>query len=72
MTPDRYPTEILKGKYVPLTSIYDTYGINVSTVKRLIKEGSLAYAEFTVPGNRYREIHVNPESLLSILEKENP
>lgn len=67
---DKLPLEILKEKYIPVSQFPEKYGISVSKIMRLIKDGKLRYAEFRVPGESRRSPHVNPEDLFRILEEE--
>lgn len=68
---DKLPLEILKEKYIPVSQFPERYGISVARVKRLIDSKKIRYAEFKAPGDIRRTMHVNPEDVLPIIEKEN-
>lgn len=69
-TTDKLPLEILKEKYIPLDKFPEKYGISVARVKKLIDAHKIRYAEFKAPGDIRRTIHVNPEDVFRVLEKE--
>lgn len=66
----KYPTEILREKYVPLSDFYALYGIEVKIVERLVKKKKIPYAEFYAPGAKRRSPHVNPEDVFKALNIE--
>ena len=65
---EKYPSELLKEKYIPLTRI-EEYGIPVSYVEKLIEEKRINYAEFKEEGKYIRSPHVNIEEVQSHYEK---
>lgn len=67
---DKYPTEILREKYVPVSDFYALYGIEVKTVEELIKSRKIPYAEFYALGAKRRSPHVNPEDVFRALGME--
>ena len=68
---EKLPLELLKEKYIPLNQFPEKYHISVAKIMRLIKSNKLRYAEFKIPGEIRRTIHVNPEDLFAALEKES-
>lgn len=68
----KLPLEILKEKYIPVVDFPEKYGISVAKVMRLVNSHKVRYAEFKSPNsNRSRIMHVNPEDVLPLLEKED-
>ena len=65
---EKYPSELLKEKYIPLTRI-EEHGIPVSYVEKLIEEKRIHYAEFKEDGKYIRSPHVNIEEVQSLYEK---
>lgn len=64
------PLEILKSKYIPIVEFPIKYNISVARIMRLIESKKIRHAEFKAPGDNRRTIHVNPEDVLAILNKE--
>lgn len=70
MSEKKLPLELLKEKYYPVVSYPEKFGISVAKVMSLIQEGKIRKAEFRVPGESKRTLHVNYEEVLSALEEE--
>lgn len=66
----KLPLELLKEKYIPIVEFPEKYGISVIKIKSLIDAKKIRYAEFRVPGEHKRSIHVNYEEVLAVLAKE--
>lgn len=64
------PLEKLKKKYIPVVEFPRRYNISVDTILDLVNNHNLRYAEFRVPGETRRSMHVNYEEVLTMLGKE--
>lgn len=63
----RLPLDDLREKYIPVKLFPEKYGISVAVVMKLVSEGKINKAEFKVPGEPRRSLHVNYEEVLSAL-----
>lgn len=68
---EKLPLELLKEKYMPLKEFVKKYHIPEDYVLKLINTHRVRSAEFRVPGERLRCIHVNPEEILPIYKEEH-
>lgn len=66
----KLPLEILKEKYIPIEEFPEKYNISVSKIMRLVESRKVRYAEFKAPGAHRRSMHLNPEDVLRVLERE--
>lgn len=67
---EKLPLELLMEKYIPVTAFPDKFNIPVAKVMSLVNENRIRKAEFRVPGDRRRTLHVNYEEVFRELEKE--
>lgn len=58
-----YPTDILKSKYRTILEASSLCGCTIQDVLNAVNSGAIPYAEFSVPGQKRRIPHVNPEDL---------
>jgi len=66
----KYPTEVLKNRYVPIDDISKHVDISKKSVKRYIKAGRVRIAEFTIPGDKVRSLHVNIDDIDKCIEED--
>lgn len=64
------PAQLLKDKYIPIEDVQEKCNVTEVLVRSLISQRKLRYAEFVKPGAYKRTIHINPDDLYKVLEKE--